>query len=355
MKNKLKVSILVGTRPGIVKMSPLYHAAIQRGHEACLVHSGQHYSKSMDEDIYSQVGLPPPAYRYFRPESAVTHGALTAYMLVSIEEALISNRPDFFFVCGDADTNLAGALAARKLHIPIGHVESGLRSGDMRMPEEANRRMIDHISDLLFAPTQEAANNLLVENVWGNIHVVGNTIVDSVLKFRGENHTKQNFAVLTLHREENVDDPSCLYKILVAVQDILKLKNMVARFYVHPRTQSRLQNIPRIDRFDRISFCKPIGYTDMLKIIASSRFVMTDSGGLQEEACILGTPCYTLRSTTERPESVAVGANVLLGVDRAYERFIELEIPEDRQWVSPYGDGKASERIYDVTEKHLFG
>jgi UDP-N-acetylglucosamine 2-epimerase (non-hydrolysing) len=354
INKKYKLAVLIGTRPGIVKMSVVYHAVIKSGCEAVLIHSGQHYSALMDDEIVRDVGLPGPDYRFIRPDDCELHGAQTAFMLQNIETALIDSKPDLLFVCGDANTNLAGALAARKLGITLAHVEAGLRSYDWRMPEEHNRRMIDHISDLLFAPTLDCVKHLQKESVLGEIHCVGNTVADSALRFRPTVSERSGSALLTLHREENVDDPIVLEKLLKEVGKIVEHSKIPVLFLTHPRTRKN------IDKFGlrgalhaNIDMVEPVKYIEMLKLINEAEFVLTDSGGLQEEACILGTPCYTLRRSTERPESVECGANIILGVDHSADVFIEHYTQEKSTWNSPYGDGTTANEIVENSIKHL--
>jgi UDP-N-acetylglucosamine 2-epimerase (non-hydrolysing) len=349
-KNSHKIAVLIGTRPGIVKMSVVYHAACEASVTPVLIHSGQHYSAFMDQEIMNDMELPDPDHRFLRPDDCISHASQTAFMLVNLEQALLESKPDVLLVCGDANTNLAGALAARKLEISVGHVEAGLRSYDWRMPEEHNRRMIDHISDLLFAPTQKAVNILKNENVTGEVFCVGNTVADAALKFRPQKTTSRNRGVLTMHREENVDSPEILRFLLEEIGKIAKTSRTKIDFLMHPRTRKRIeenglwQAIP-----NDVEVKKTVGYREMLDTISNSEFVLTDSGGLQEEACILGTPCYTLRMSTERPETVDCGANIVLGVERPYDIFCDNWPFPNHEWESPFGNGTASKQIVDLT------
>lgn len=348
-ESELKLAVLIGTRPGIIKMSVVYHAVREKaGCQPILIHSGQHYSARMDRKIMDDVTLPEPDFRFLRPDDCITHGAQTAFMLVNIEKALLRSKPDLFFVCGDANTNLAGALAARKLGISVGHVEAGLRSYDWRMPEEHNRRMIDHISDLLFAPSSLCVKTLKKENVMGKIFCVGNTVVDAALRFRSGVTRRKEKAILTMHREENVDSEAVLHHLLREIAQISEIYNKPIEFLMHPRTRKR------IDSYDFWHLIPPavhvketVLYKEMLRLIEEAEFVLTDSGGLQEEACILGTPCFTLRKSTERPETVECGANIVLGVECPADEFKEnWPFPRDK-WNSPFGDGTAAKQIVD--------
>lgn len=354
MDDRFKLGVLIGTRPGIIKMAPVYHAVRAAGQTAVLVHSGQHFSFSMDQQIMADVELPEPDYRYLRPEDCVTHAEQTAFMLTRIEQALMDAEPDLFFVCGDANTNLAGALAARKLGIAVGHVEAGLRSHDFRMPEEHNRRMIDHISSLLYAPGEESLANLRKECVPGEAHVVGNTVADSALRFKPASRERNGKVLITLHREENVDDPAILRNLLAQIGQIIDFAGKMGEFLVHPRTRKRIDDFGLWEALSgSIETRETVGYRDMLRKIFSADFLITDSGGLQEEACILGTPCYTVRKTTERPETVDCGANVVLGTEEPFSRFKANKIPEGASWTSPYGEGDASDKIVSIAIDYL--
>ncbi len=361
----MKVAVLIGTRPGIIKMSPLVHETNQRGLEPVVIHSGQHYSSNMDDKIMEDVGLHDLDYHIQRPEDCVTHADQTAYMLQNIEEVLLDSEPDVLLVCGDANTNLAGALAARKLHVEVGHVEAGLRSFDWRMPEEHNRVMIDHISEYLFAPTEVSRGYLEDDGVPGDIFVVGNTIVDSTLKYASapSDSAKEQFdvlidkgdyALLTLHREENVDNREVLSRVLDTVGRVSREYNLTVVFPAHPRTQKRIDEFElrsHVKYYSNLKVVEPFRYRSFLTFLKNAQFVMTDSGGIQEESCILQVPCITIRESTERPETVEVGANQLAGTHQAdiidcVEHVRENVTSQD--WKNPYGDGKTSSRIIET-------
>jgi UDP-N-acetylglucosamine 2-epimerase (non-hydrolysing) len=340
------------------------------GTKRILIHTGQHYSASMDRQIMADVELPSPDYKITRPRNCVTHAQQTAYMLIAIERALLTERPDILLVCGDANTNLAGALAARKIHVQVGHVEAGLRSNDWRMPEEHNRVIIDHISDYNFAPTAEAKSNLESDGVKGRCFVVGNTIVDATIwatqgdrakpKSRTANSVRRKlnepgYALVTLHREENVDSAPILRGLLQALAQASDNSDLSFVFPVHPRTRKRIGEMgldPMVARIKRLVITKPLGYLDFLSLLKTARVVLTDSGGIQEEACILQTPCITLRDSTERWETVRVGANRVVGTDqkRVCSEFAAVAASLDgkRVWPNPYGDGCASRRIVET-------
>jgi UDP-N-acetylglucosamine 2-epimerase (non-hydrolysing) len=365
----MKIAVLIGTRPGIVKMAPIIHELNNRGVDNMVIHTGQHYSPEMDRLIMRDVGLSDPDVHITRPENCISHAEQLAYMLVNIEKALLESAPDVLLVCGDANTNLAGALAARKIHISVGHVESGLRSFDWRMPEEHNRVMIDHISDFLFATTPLAYQHLIDDGVQGKVFLVGNTIVDATLRGvvlsneRGLNTNKfvvpeHEYCLLTLHREENVDNCEILTRILSAVGKLTVDCNAKFLFPVHPRTQKRLKEfglLSLLEENPNINLVHPFEYLDFISVLKNAALVMTDSGGIQEESCILQTPCITLRESTERQETVTIGANIVVGTDlngivAAYHK-VSLNKQND-PWSNPYGDGKTAQRIVDTC---LFG
>ena len=263
-------------------------------------------------------------------------------------------------------TNMAGALAARKIHVQVGHVEAGLRSCDWRMPEEHNRVIIDHISEYLFAPTQLAKRNLLKDGVTGKVFVVGNTIVDATLKYSRIAKKKKQaelsrltkgmpYALLTLHREENVDNKEVLSNIIGAVKQISSKDRLKIIFPIHPRTKERLRAFgmqKQVEEIANLRLIEPLGYLVFLAILSEATLVMTDSGGIQEESCILGIPCLTLRESTERQETIELGSNRLAGTQE--QRIVEVfesvvqSMKDRKTWKNPYGDGKASRRIVDI-------
>jgi UDP-N-acetylglucosamine 2-epimerase (non-hydrolysing) len=361
-----RICVIVGTRPGIIKMSPLIRALVHQRKDHVVIHTGQHYSHNMDSQFFEDLELPTPKYRVLSTMEHKLHGAQTAEMLRGIEERLLEEKPWVVVVGGDANTNLAGALAARKLGIAVGHVEAGLRSHDWRMPEEHNRVIIDHISEYLFPPTEGAARNLENDRVPGQIEVVGNTVVDavnehldialtrsSVLKSLGLE--KDSYALVTIHREENVDSEQILRDLVRRIRTLASMLSQPVLFPIHPRTVVRLEAFGlrgELEETPGLRVIEPVGYLDFLKLLANSRLVMTDSGGIQEEACILHVPCITMRDNTERPETIDVGANMLLGkqegdLEAAVERMLALK----REWPNPFGDGTAGERIVAALER----
>jgi UDP-N-acetylglucosamine 2-epimerase (non-hydrolysing) len=353
------VCIVIGTRPGIIKMAPLYHEAKKRNLPTLLIHTGQHYSAEMDAQIMADCELPKPDHRVTIKPTERTHAQQTAKMMVGIEDILLREKPGVVLVCGDANTNFAAAVAARKLHIHVGHVEAGLRSRDWLMPEEHNRVMIDHISEYLFAPTEECRENLINENVRGEIHVVGNTIVEAALNARRKAESASKilkrlslqpggYALLTLHREENVDSQAKCGQFIDFVHQIAAVMRQVIVFPMHPRSRLRFEEYGFMERLSKlVKIVDPVPYLDFINLETNSHIILTDSGGLQEEACILRVPCFTLRETTERWETVAVGANHIVGFSPS--KFIQCYKENCfKEWRNPYGDGSTSQKIIDV-------
>jgi len=348
------IAIILGTRPEIIKMSPIIRACEALGEDYFTLHTGQHYSYEMDRAFFEDLELPEP--RYNLDVGSGTHAEQTGKIMTGIEKILSEEEPGIVLVQGDTNTVLAGALAASKLHIRVGHVEAGLRSFDRTMPEEINRVVADHISDVLFPPTETAKKNLIVEGIpEEKIFVTGNTIADAVEQnlaiARRKNGllqrlglTAKGFFLVTAHRAENVDNRQRLEGILQGLKAIRNEFSLPIVFPMHPRTAKMVQAFGL--SLDGICVTKPLGYLDFLQLEANARLVLTDSGGLQEESCILGVPCVTLRDNTERPETVEVGANVLAGTEpdvmlKCVEKMLALR----RSWENPFGDGKAGERV----------
>ncbi len=316
----MKIAIILGTRPEIIKLSPIIRECERRKLDYCIVHTGQHYSYEMDRIFFDELKLPLPGYHL--DVGSGSHGRQTGKMLAGIEDILAKEAPDMVYVQGDTNTVLAGALAAAKLHIRIGHVEAGLRSFDRSMPEEVNRVMTDHVSDLLFAPTAASKELLLKEGIPENrIFVTGNTIVDAVrenLRLAGKKLLQnlglspKSYLLSTLHRQENVDDRARLTEIFKGLGLVSGECGLPVVLPVHPRTRKMIEafglKIP-----ENIRLAEPVGFLEFLEAESNARLVLTDSGGVQEECCILGVPCVTLRENTERPETVQAGANVIAG------------------------------------------
>lgn len=348
------LTIILGTRPEIIKMSPIIRECEERGFDYFTLHTGQHYSYEMDRALFEDLELPEPKYNL--DVGSGTHAEQTGKIMAGIEKILLKEKTEVVLVQGDTNTVLAGALAASKLHIKVGHVEAGLRSFDRQMPEEINRVVADHISDLLFPPTEIAKNNLIDEGISEEkIFVTGNTIVDAVeqnlaiARRKGDllqqlGLTSNGFFLVTAHRAENVDNSQRLEGILQGLEAIRDEFSLPIVFPMHPRTAKMVQTFGL--SLDGICVTKPLGYLEFLQLEANARLVLTDSGGLQEESCILGVPCVTLRDNTERPETVEIGANVLAGAEPDAVLSCAREmLVRGRSWINPFGDGRAGERV----------
>lgn len=348
------ISIIVGTRPEIIKMSPIIRECQKRRVPFSLLHTGQHYSYGMDRVFFDELNLPTPHHHL--DVGSGSHAAQTGGIMSGIETLYEEERPDVVLVQGDTNTVLAGSLVAAKMCIPLGHVEAGLRSYDRNMPEEVNRVVADHLGDWLFAPTERARENLLKEGIdTGKILVTGNTIVDAVyqnLKIAKDRDDvlktfevrPKGYFLVTAHRQENVDNPKKLYHIISALTTIHERFSIPVIFPVHPRTRKMIDTF-RIP-VKGICLTEPIGFFGFLQLESGARLVLTDSGGVQEECCILGVPCVTLRENTERPETVDVGANCIVGTEQGkILDGVQEMIGRTGGWSNPYGDGTAGEKI----------
>jgi UDP-N-acetylglucosamine 2-epimerase (non-hydrolysing) len=353
----VKVAIEVGTRPEIIKMAPVVRACQKRGVDFLLLHTGQHYSFELDGVFFQELGLPKPHVNLEVGSGTQAHQI--AAVVKGMEPVLLREKPDVMLVEGDTNSVLATALAAQKSGVDVGHVEAGLRSYDRGMPEEINRILTDHLSEFLFAPTPHARQILLGEGVAeSRIHVTGNTVVDEVLLQRERARKpdlldrfgvkRGGFALATVHRAENVDVENRLRGIFDGLARAGRELGVPVLAALHPRTTKQLAGLG-VSLDGTVRALPPLPYLDFLGLHAEAAMMLTDSGGLQEEACCLGVPCVTLRDNTERPESVEVGANVLAGADP--ERIVAcVRAMKERRggWKNPFGDGRSGERIVDV-------
>jgi UDP-N-acetylglucosamine 2-epimerase (non-hydrolysing) len=350
------ILIVIGTRPEIIKMSPVIRECSRQGLAFSVLHTGQHYSYSMDRIFFEQLDLPLPDYNL--DAGSGTQGAQTAAILTGTETILLKHRPGIVLVQGDTNTVCAGALAAAKLHIPVGHVEAGLRSFDRSMPEEINRIVADHIADQLYAPTETSRQNLLREGIPADkITVTGNTVVDAVRQNIRIGQEKvhpleklglepEGYLLVTAHRAENVDDVTRLTDILSGLRTISEHFDLPVLFPMHPRTQKMVSEFSLSTEGIRV--IDPVGYLEFLLLESQAALLLTDSGGVQEEACILSVPCVTLRENTERPETIETGSNILAGTNPATmlgaaERMIDIP----RTWNNPFGRGDAARCIIE--------
>ena len=358
----MKIAIVLGTRPEIIKMSPIIRLLEKNQIEYFIIHSNQHYSKNMDEIFFDELSLPKPVYNL--GIGSANHGNQTGQMLIKIEEILLKEQPTIVLSQGDTNTVLAGILAASKQNIPTGHVEAGLRSYDRRMPEEKNRIICDVLSDFLFTPTNIQREILQREGISDNkIFVVGNTIVDAVYQHKqlAEQQskillklkvTKKEYVLFTAHRALNVDHKKSLEKLIKIIDTVHDQLKLPIIYPIHPRTKKKLEKFNLT--IHNAILIEPVGYTDFLNLQMNAKLIITDSGGIQEEACILKVPCITTRENTERPETITVGANKI--VDLNHDKLlkaIEYHKTHPPNWKNPFGDGKTAEKILEVITSKL--
>jgi UDP-N-acetylglucosamine 2-epimerase len=353
--NSVRIVTIVGNRPQFVKAAAVSRL-LREGHEELLVHTGQHYDDELSKVFFEELGIPAPDRELGAGSGSNTEQ--TARILAALGPVLAELRPGLALVYGDTNSTLAGALAAAQADIPVGHVEAGMRSFDRSMPEELNRVLTDHTSDLLLCSTQTAMDNLEREGVHGEAHLVGDVMADVSLAFReiaAERSTilaalgleAGSYLVVTAHRAGNVDDPDRLERLVA----LLEALPQPVVFPVHPRTRTRLEAAGLLDRLDGVTLVPPLGYLDFLELARHARAILTDSGGVQKEAYLLGVPCVTLRDTTEWVETVDAGWNVLVDLDReAALAALERTPPPDRPEL--YGGGRAAERVRDAVSAY---
>ncbi len=355
--SRMKIAVVLGTRPEIVKMAPVIKALERREANYFILHTGQHYSYNLDAVFFKQLKLPTSKYNL--EVGSASHAEQTARIMVRAEKVLQKEEPGVALVQGDTNSVLAVALTAVKAGVKVGHIEAGLRSYDRTMPEEINRVLTDHGSDWLFAPTEKSRQILLGEGIpEKKIFVTGNTIVDAVcqnLELIGQETnvlpsldlSPREFILVTLHRQENVDNHEKFASILRGLERVMKETNLPMVYPVHPHSRRRFQEFGL--KTDTLRFTDPVDYFTFLQLVKNARLVLTDSGGVQEESCVLGIPCVTLRDNTERPETLEAGANILAGTkpDKIAE-CVRLMLNRKGGWQNPFGDGKAAERIVDI-------
>lgn len=352
----MKVASVLGVRPQFVKAS-VVSRELRKKHEEILIHTGQHYDYQMNRVFFEQLNIPEPDYHL--DIGSGSHGYQTGEMLKKIEEVLVKEKPDIVLTYGDTNSTLAGALAASKLHIRTAHVESGLRSFDRSMPEEINRLLTDHCSNILFCPTQNAVENLKNEGITESVHLTGDVMVDSLLYNRevAENKStilndldlkSKRYLVATIHRASNTDNEGNLKNIVDAFSEL----NETIIFPLHPRTEKFLKKYGLYDRLKAsVILTQPLGFLEFIKLMNHAKIILTDSGGVQKESYVLKVPCITLRENTEWVETVYDGWNVLVGTDK--EKIVRmvkefqplLENHRDR-----YGNGDASKSIISIID-----
>jgi UDP-N-acetylglucosamine 2-epimerase (non-hydrolysing) len=354
---------VVGARPNFVKTGPVVDAlAAYPSVTPLVVHTGQHYDRALSEEILADLGFASPD-RHLGVGSG-THAEQTARTLVEVERVLLEERPGLVVVSGDVNATLAGALAAAKLSIPVAHIESGLRSRDWTMPEEINRVLTDRLADVLFTHSPEARENLLAEGVAAaRIHEVGNTMIDSLRRLEGRARSlrtwerlglePRGFVLVTLHRPSNVDDPERLAGIVHGLGELAR--RAPVSFPVHPRTRARLEGTGLAAALESsgVAVVEPLGYLEFLSLETAAGAVLTDSGGIQEETSALGVPCYTLRANTERPVTLTLGTNTLLGDDPASIARVEIPAAPPGPSDIPGWDGRAGERAAGILAEFL--
>lgn len=346
-----------------MKIAPIVHGLRQRpdAFEPVIVHTGQHYDERLSDVFFKQLGIPEPDVNL--EIGSGTHGRQTAAIMAAFEPLLLDERPDLVLVVGDVNSTIACALVAAKAHIPVVHVEAGLRSRDRTMPEEINRVLTDQISDLLFTTERSAGENLLAEGISGDrIHFVGNVMIDTLLKHRQRARDlrtrdmyslpEQGYVVLTLHRPSNVDEPHAFEELLKAIEIIAADQPVL--FPVHPRTQKAVKASARASALlesGGLRLLDPLGYLEFVSLMDAARVVLTDSGGIQEETTILGVPCLTLRTSTERPVTVTEGTNQVVGTQACaiIEGYRNIENRQAR--IPELWDGRAAERIVDILSR----
>ena len=359
MNSKLKIITVVGARPQFIKAAAVSRAISSQFSnqiEEKIIHTGQHFDENMSQIFFDELGIPKPHYNL--AVSGGSHGAMTGKMLDSIEQVLLKEKPDWLLIYGDTNSTLAGALAASKLHIPIAHVEAGLRSFNMRMPEEVNRIVSDRISTLLFCPTETAVENLKMEGITRGVHNVGDVMYDVALFYKEKARTQTKiletldlqagqFALATCHRAENTDDPLRLMEILDALAELSQRCKVV--FPLHPRTKKLIDTYGFNSYLNSLLIVEPLPFLDMVALEQAAKIILTDSGGVQKEAFFYGVPCITMRDQTEWVETVELGMNQLVGASkvailRAASLFFMGDVPPMIN-NSLYGNGLAAASI----------
>jgi UDP-N-acetylglucosamine 2-epimerase (non-hydrolysing) len=348
---------VVGARPNFMKAAPVLDALNRKPDiKQTLVHTGQHYDANMSDVFFKQLGLPRPDVSL--DVGSGSHAVQTARIMMKFESTLLKRQPDMVLVYGDVNSTAASAMVCAKLGIPVGHVEAGLRSFDRTMPEEVNRLITDQLSDLLFTPSADADANLLHEGIWlEKIHRVGNVMIDTVVRLLPQARmpdikglSTDGYILVTLHRPSNVDDPGMLLQLLRALGEISKQCQVV--FPVHPRTRKRIERFQSFQSQQKnILLTEPLGYLEFLALQHNSEMVITDSGGIQEETTYLGVPCLTLRENTERPVTVDVGTNRLIGSDlKLLKREVEKVLAgfTEPGGIPDLWDGHAGDRVAEI-------
>lgn len=352
----MKIASVVGVRPQFVKAS-VVSRELRKKHEEILIHTGQHYDYQMNKVFFEQLNIPEPNYHL--NIGSGSHGFQTGEMLKKIEEVLITEKPDLVLTYGDTNSTLAGALAASKLHIKTAHIESGLRSFDRSMPEEINRILTDHCSDILFCPTENAIKNLKNEGITENVYLTGDVMVDSLLYNKGIAEKKSNilsdldlkskeYLVATVHRAGNTDDKQKLKNIVDAFSEI----NEDIVFPLHPRTEKLLRKYELYEKLQSsVVLTQPLAFFEFINLMSHAKMMLTDSGGIQKEAYVLKVPCITLRDNTEWVETIKDGWNVLVGTDKEeIVKMVKELKPRLYTHTNIFGNGDASKNIISIID-----
>ena len=354
-----KIVHVVGARPNFMKAAPVWKAveALQL-YEQILVHTGQHYDKAMSDIFFKELNLPKPEHNL--NIGSQTHAHQTAAIMIGLEDLLLNADPSLVIVYGDVNSTVAAALVCSKINIPFAHVEAGLRSFDRRMPEEINRLVTDQLADLLFTPSQDADQNLLKEGINDRkIHFVGNVMIDTLKKLQAKANPPEkyselnNYILVTLHRPSNVDDVANLKSIFGYLTEVSKTFPVI--FPIHPRTKNVIKETDLdLSNTDNLHLSDPVGYLEFLGLMQNAKAVVTDSGGIQEETTWLGIPCITVRENTERPVTVTMGTNQLIGLDYHKIPQVVQNIELDKKYEVPsLWDGYSAERIAGIIKDYL--
>ncbi|AIE61377.1 non-hydrolyzing UDP-N-acetylglucosamine 2-epimerase [Bacillus methanolicus] len=350
----MKILTVLGARPQFIKAAPVSRV-LREKYTELIIHTGQHYDSNMSDIFFEELNIPKPDY--YLGVGSGNHGKQTGEMLAKIEEIILKEKPDYLMVYGDTNSTLAGALAAAKLHVPVIHIEAGLRSFNKKMPEEINRIMTDHVSEYLFCPTDTAVENLRNENITRNVYNIGDVMYDAVLYNRElaadksnilETHglTKNGYHLITIHRAENTDDVQNMKNILEAFSKIDEVKV----WPIHPRTKNKLSSYGiRLDDIPNLKVIEPVGYLDMLTLEANAKKIITDSGGVQKEAYFMEVPCVTVREQTEWVETLEEDANILVGTD-VNKILSAVQKNVNPSYKEVFGDGKAAHKIVELIE-----
>jgi UDP-N-acetylglucosamine 2-epimerase (non-hydrolysing) len=350
---------VVGARPNFMKAAPVLRALAQHsGMQQTLVHTGQHYDAAMSDVFFPQLGMPEPDVNL--AVGSGSHAWQTAEIMTRLETVVLERKPDWVLVYGDVNSTVAAAIVCSKLLVPVGHVEAGLRSGDRTMPEEINRLVTDQLSDALFTPSADADQNLNREGIASSkIHLVGNVMIDTLVRLlplaeqQGLNELPERYVLVTLHRPSNVDDPPWLRGLLTTLSELSQDVTVV--FPVHPRTRQRIAELGFSSRSPALHLLDPRPYLEFLALQKRASVVITDSGGIQEETTFLGVPCLTVRENTERPITVALGTNRLVGRDlKMLCKEVRRALAEPAKSTSiPLWDGNAAHRIAQFFEERI--